>query len=164
MAARTNDLSHIDRLRQLASRLAEINDPDAAWIGGSLAVYEAGASEGVTLCSALGIAPAPGQEGWWTREGRIRRDTLLCEMGNRFYANEPSETKQAIKINKRLKRFAAGARQWQPGSEEELCHYLTTEDGKALSVRTIQRALAAGRACQMLTSIDGMRSGISSTS
>jgi hypothetical protein len=164
MAAATNDLSHIDRLRQLASRLAEIDDPDAAWISGSLAVYEAGASEGVTLCRALGIAPAPGQEGWWTREGRIRRDTLLCEMGCRFYTDEPSETKQAIKINKRLKRFVNGARQWRPGTVEELCHYLTTEDGKAPSVRTIQRALAAGRACQMLPAIDGTQSDVSSAS
>jgi hypothetical protein len=162
MAVRTNDLSHIDRLRQLASRLAEIDDRDAAWISGSLAVYEAGASEGVTLCRALGIAPAPGQEGWWTVEARAQRDAILCEMARRFYTGESSETQQAIKMARRIGRFTAGARQWQPGTIEELCHYIT-KGGPVPSVRTIQRALAAGRACQMLPAIDGMRSGISST-
>jgi hypothetical protein len=158
-ATATELLSPINRLRQLASRLAEIDDPDAAWISGSLAVYEAGSSEGVTLCRALGIAPAPGQEGWWTVEARAQRDAILCEMRRRFYASEPSETQQAIKMARRIGRFTASARQWQPGTIEELCHYIT-KAGPVPSVRTIQRALAAGRACQMLPAIDGMRSDV----
>jgi hypothetical protein len=76
---------------------------------------------------------------------RARRDDLLREMARRFYRDS---RRQAADIASRLTRFTAGARLWRPGSVEELCHLLT-KDGPAPSARTIARALAAGRPCQM---------------
>jgi hypothetical protein len=139
-------------LRRFADRLLEHEDEDAGWFKAALMVYEAGAGDGVTLCRAFGLAPTPGQEGWWTREARTRRDALLCEIANRFYLDEPSERRKAEKIAQRLARFHSGARLWRPGTIEELLHYLLPTSG-----RTVRRALAAGR---QLPAVVGPQGGV----
>jgi hypothetical protein len=147
----TPALLALGRLRRLADRLLELDDEDATWFKAAVMVYEAGAGDGVTLCSAFELKPTPGQEGFWTIEARARRDALLCEIAARFYADEPSESSRADKIESRLGQFAAGARLWRPGTLEELLHYVTAI-GLPTSARTVRRALAAGR---RLPAIDG---------
>jgi hypothetical protein len=155
-AATRSSLDNIARLRQLVARLVALEDEAASWLANGAAIYEAGAGEGVTLCRALGLAPGPGYEGWWTSEARARRGDLLREMARRFF---PYSRRQAADISTRLKRFTDGARLWRPGSIEELCHLLT-KDGHTPSARTIARALAAGRPCQMLPSVAGTGPGV----
>jgi hypothetical protein len=142
----------LGRLRRLADRLLEHEDGDAGWFKAALMVYEAGAGDGVTLDRAFGLAPTPGHEGWWTSEARTRRDALLCEIAARFYADEPSERRQAEKIAQRLARFHSGARLWRPGTIEELLHYL-----RPTSARTVRRTLAAG---QPLPTVAGPEGGV----
>jgi hypothetical protein len=144
----------LDRLRRLADRLLEHEDEDAAWFKATLMIYEAGE---VTLDRALGLAPTPRQEGWWTVEARTRRDALLCEIASRFYAGELSERCRAAKIASRLGQFASGARLWRPGTIEELLHYVVAI-GLPTSARTVRRALAAGR---LLGAVDGPQGGAS---
>lgn len=146
-------LAAIGRLRRLADALLKQKDEDAAWFKAALMVYEAGAGDGVTLCRAFGLAPTPGQEGWWTSQAGTRRDALLCEIASRFYADEPSERRQAERIAQRLARFHSGARLWRPGTIEELLHYLLPT-----SARTVRRALAAGRP---LPAVAGPQGGVS---
>lgn len=147
----------LGRLRRLADRLLEHEDEDAAWFKAALMVYEAGAGEEVTLDRALGLAPTPGQEGWWTIEARTRRDALLREIARRFYAGELSERRGAAKIASPLGQFAGGARLWRPGTIEELLHYVVAI-GLPTSERTVRRALAAGR---LLPAVAGPQSGAS---
>jgi hypothetical protein len=145
-------LAALGRLRRLADRLLEHEDGDAGWFAAALMVYEAGAGDGVTLDRAFGLAPTPGQEGWWTSEARTRRDALLCEIAARFYVDEPSQRRQAEKIAQRLARFHSGARLWRPGTIEELLQYL-----RPTSARTVRRALAAG---QPLPTFAGPEGGV----
>jgi hypothetical protein len=71
---------------------------------------------------------------------RRQRDNLLIEMGERF-VDQPSNKQRALKIEKAIRKFAAGTRQWRPGTIEELCHYCLRAC-PAPSARTIERALA----------------------
>jgi hypothetical protein len=156
MAAASHSLDNIARLRRLVVRLLALEDESASWLANGAAVYEAGVGEGVTLCRALGLAPGPGQEGWWTSEARARRGDIIREMARRFY---PESRRQGADIASRVTRFSNGARLWRPGSIEELCHLLT-KDGHTPSLRTVQRTLAAGRPCQTLPAVAGAGPGV----
>jgi hypothetical protein len=151
----------IGRLRAVVARLAELEDGGGAafqWFAERLAVCDIAGGR-TTADVAFGLAPTPGHEGWWTSEKRTRRDALLCEIATRFYANEPSERCRADNIASRIARFASGARLWRPGTIEELLVYIM-RTGPAPPARTIQRALAAGRRCQMLPAVAGTDSGV----
>jgi hypothetical protein len=148
----------IARLRAVVARLGELEDGGGEagrWFAEQLGVYDAAGGQ-ITADVAFGVAPAPGQEGWWTLEARSKRDALLCELAARFYSGEPSARHRSDKISKRLRQFAAGARLWRPGTLEELLHYVTAI-GLPTSARTVRRALRAG---QLLPAIDGPGGGV----
>jgi hypothetical protein len=72
------DAAAIDRLRAIAARLVEREDPDAAWFMTALLEYTSGARHGATFDATLGLRPGTGATSWWeleaqaTRDGRIR--------------------------------------------------------------------------------------------
>lgn len=154
----SGSLVAIGRLRAVVARLAELEDGGGEagrWFAERLGVYDAARGR-VTADLAFGLAPAPGQEGWWTLEARSKRDALLCELGARFYSGEPSERCRADKIAKRLGQFASGARLWRPGTIEELLFYIIAI-GLPTSGRTVRRALRAGR---LLPAVVGPAGGL----
>jgi hypothetical protein len=128
-----SSLDAITRLRAIAARLLEREDPDAAWFVGVIRTYEAG---DVPIDVVFGLRTT----GYRTGAARKQRDDILAEMGRRFHADEPSDRQRALKIRARIRQFAAGARQWRPGTVEELCHYVL-KVCPAPSTRTIERAL-----------------------
>jgi hypothetical protein len=124
----------ISRLRGLALRLIEREDPDAAWFARSLSLYEGGDT---SFDAAFGL-PAPAR--YRSGMARRQRDALLVEMASRFFAAE-SNRQRALKIGKTIRRFAGGSQRWRPGEISELCAYVLRVCPPP-SVRTVERALS----------------------
>lgn len=78
-------MTPITRLRAIAGRLIERDDPEAAWFSAVLQEYEAGARHGMTLEQAFGLACAPGERPWWHAEACERRDALLRDLAERQF-------------------------------------------------------------------------------
>lgn len=82
----------ISRLRQVATRLAELSAPGdglAAWFAGALAQFEAGAPHGMTLAQAFGLERTAGERGWWTLERLELRDAQIRELARAHFPGLP---------------------------------------------------------------------------
>ncbi len=75
------------------------------WFISRFADYEAGAPFGLSTDQAFGLVPGSGGEKWWRTENRQRRDELLPAIARDFFADEPSEPRQAVLIAKRFVGF-----------------------------------------------------------
>lgn len=141
--------SSIARLRVVAARFLEHDDPDAAWFCAALQEYEAGAVHGLTLDQALGLRAGPGERPWWQTEALGRRNDILRGIAARYFPGRSAKA-AAEAITSAAQRYeAAGWRRHRafmvPPAEiggtlrGELFYLLKT--GAPLSVRTVERAL-----------------------
>jgi hypothetical protein len=80
----------IRRWRRLVKILQAGERPEpelVEWLTAATADYEDAAAYGDTLDRALGFEPAPGHLGWWTAEPLERRDQLVRELHQKFFAD-----------------------------------------------------------------------------
>lgn len=90
----------------------------AAYFVRAFEEYEAGASSGMTLDKALGVAATAGAGPWWIQEGRVRRDAALRELHRTCFASQPPT--EAAKLITRLADRRRRAT-WPPtGPHEQL--------------------------------------------
>jgi hypothetical protein len=113
-------LTGIALLRDVIALLAALPDgggETGARFAGSLAAYEAGAAEGVTLDACLDLVPPAGGVGWWTVERRQRRAALILELDRLMFPSlpRPSRYARARAIATRLRRFGSSASAKQAG-------------------------------------------------
>jgi hypothetical protein len=80
-----SDLAAIARLRAIAARLRDREDPDAPWFDACLALYETGAAHGLALADAFELRLAPGERPWWAREACDKRDQLLRQVKSEYF-------------------------------------------------------------------------------
>jgi hypothetical protein len=154
-------MGHLRVMRAIAEQhlALETERPSAEWFISFLANLEAGARFGLTADQAMGLTPGDGGEKWWRTEDRQRRDELLPAIARDFFADEPSEPRQAALIAKKFVAFKATV--WPryrhlrrlpdryAGKIEErlfaVCKLDRAEDGtirgNAPGKRTIRRAL-----------------------
>lgn len=81
-----NESSAPARLRRIAACAAAgqpLTEDDGRWLAERLDRYLATAADGARLDDALDLTPAPGDAGWWTVEGRARRDDLIRQIAAR---------------------------------------------------------------------------------
>lgn len=144
----------VDDLRFLAALALEYGGARGATLARRIGDYMAGARDGVKLDQALGLSPGLGETPWWTAELRAQRDALLVEIAERFFANESSVRRRAAGIMRRIARYEAGAWQrdklWKSAPEQydgklEALLFALLKLRLPLSVRTVQRTLAAAR-------------------
>jgi hypothetical protein len=157
--AHADPMSAISRLRRIAARLATEDDADAGWFVERTALYEAGARHGVSLDQALQLAPDPGHRPWWQLEDRGRRDGIIGDIRDRFYAGLPNR-RSATLIAHTVRRYETTAwtrdRVWRnaparyTGKIEALLFDLL-KLGPSPSARTVERVLAR----QQLTPFGG---------
>jgi hypothetical protein len=152
--------SPIIRLRRLAIRLATEGDADGIWFASALAVYEAGAADGLSLDAALRLVPSPGCRSWWSAEQRDRRDILIREIRDRFFPGLPN-SHTASQIDEKLRRYETTswrfdrARRSPPAAyagKLEVFLFAVLKLGQPISKRVIERALGA---CQELPPVSG---------
>lgn len=99
----------IAKLRTIAARLVERDDPEAAWFAAGLAEYEAGAAHGLTLDDALGLAcRGPGERPWWAIEAQQRRDELIRAIDAQRFGHLPAR-KAARDLWADVSRYEASA-------------------------------------------------------
>ena len=147
-------LNSIARLRRLAAAL-EAGDDDARWLAARLQQYLTDAERGLTVETALDLAPMPGQVAWWTEEATQVRDDALRQMAARFWP-EHKPGAQAREIERLAVRY--GATGWlrdrdradmparHVGTEAELL-WRAYKSGAAMPIgnRQIQTILATAR-------------------
>jgi hypothetical protein len=75
-------LAAMTRLRRIAKAMA--GTPDGDWLDSALFVYEIRAPKGGRFDEALGLAPGPGQEPWFSAERRAARDAAIRELTATF--------------------------------------------------------------------------------
>ena len=102
-------LDSIAYLRRITAAL-EVGEPpdpdDGAWLAARLQRYLAAAERGLTVETALDLAPMPGQTSWWTEEATQVRDDALRQMAARFWF-EHKPGAQAREIERLALRYGA---------------------------------------------------------
>ena len=121
-------LTAIARLRRLAAALEVGEQPDlgdGAWLAERLARYLDGAERGLTVETALDLAPMPGQASWWTEEATQARDDALRQMAARFWP-ERRVAGQAYEIHRAALRYVASAWRFDRGRADMPERYVGT--------------------------------------
>jgi hypothetical protein len=140
----------IARLRRLAAKLAGEGDADAIWFAAAMRVYEAGAPDGLSLDSALGLVPSPGCRPWWDLERRARRDAIIVEIRDRFFPGLANRRAGSL-IAERVRRYETTSwrsdRLWRVppptyARQIEALLFGVLKLGPSPSPRTIERVLA----------------------
>jgi hypothetical protein len=159
-------LSGIALLRELVGWIA--TQPDGggeaprAFVSG-IAVYEAGAADGLDLGDCLGLTPAPGQAAWWTIERRAKAGGKILEIDRLMFPEpcRPSMKSRADRIAGALGRYENGGwlREWTwpvpPADPLRRLLWQLLKLGEAPSARTIRRLLAEARSWPIATSFGG---------
>ena len=140
----------IVRLRRLAAKFADEGNADGIWFAEKLAVYNAGAPQGLSLDSALGLVPSPGRRPWWDLERRARRDAIIVEIRDRFFPGLANRRAGSL-IAERVRRYETTSwrsdRLWRVppptyAGQIEALLFGVLKLGSAPSLRTIERVLA----------------------
>ena len=116
----SNDLSLLRRIAAGIDTAA-----DRAALADRVRAYLTAAPAGLSLDSAFGLTPTPGQLTWWRAEALATRDAVLRALADRFHADLPT-SQQAIAIHASLRAYAASAWRFDRTRERPPVGYIGT--------------------------------------
>lgn len=132
--------SGIARLRRIVAALDGAELPsvnDRAWLVAAVRRYETEAPNGWTLDRALGLAPmTPGQETWWTREAREKRDRAIRTIATNFCAD--------LRITRAARQIAKDGAAYQASTwrhDRSRAHLALTDPKKRLLAEALSTGL-----------------------
>lgn len=136
-------LDAMNDLRQLAREAADRGTPLDLWLSEVVTKYDIGSGDPLHPLSfeqALGLAPAPGADGWRTLERRAKRDDLLRRLAAEHFA-EGSLRDRCARMELALRRRAALKSAARTTLDQRLDAILAL--GGAISASTIERAITS---------------------
>lgn len=99
-------LESTGRMRRFAEGVETAGDRE--WLERRIAIYLAGAADGLRMEDAFDLSVPRGGEPWWKIEARDRRDRTLRALARRFYAGQ-SVAGQAAAIAVLIRRYESTA-------------------------------------------------------